>query len=207
MEAELETINAQISEKEEQLEALLPEWDVHRATEAEERMRLDEVQAHLDMLYEKQGRLSRFRTRQERDQFLTGELQSLRAFRERQSSALESAKRELENTRDVLAKLSERSEGVQNCLEERREWVKALTEDLAGVKEKHFEPIERRKDLWREDAGLTSTIGHAENELRQHERDLVSTVEKVRALLVSVLGLTELSEFRIPAQVCEPWTG
>ena len=204
MEAELETINAQISEKEEQLEALLPEWDVHRATEAEERMRLDEVQAHLDMLYEKQGRLSRFRTRQERDQFLTGELQSLRAFRERQGSALESAKRELENARDALAKLSERSEGVQNRLEDRREQVKALTEELAGVTEKHSKLIKKRKELWREDARLTSTVGHAENELQQHERDLASMMDKVRAVLIPVFDLTEPSEFRILAQACEP---
>ena len=32
---------------------------------------------------------------------------------------------------------------------------------------------------WREDARLTSTAGHAENELRQHERDLASMMDKV----------------------------
>lgn len=185
LETELATVIEKIEEKEQQLEALLPEWDAHRATEAEERMRLDEVQAHLEMLYEKQGRLSRFRTKQERDQFLTGELQSLRAFRERQAAALESAKHDLEDAREALTRLSQRSEDVQNRLEDRRERVKTLTEELAGVKEKHSELIEKRKELWREDARLTSTVAHAENELRQHERDLASMMDKVRKASVT----------------------
>ena len=52
------------------------------------------------------------------------------------------------------------------------------------MKEKHCELIETR-ELWREDVRLTSAVRHAENELRQHERDLASTTNKARNLLVS----------------------
>ena len=68
MEAVLEAIYAQIMEKEKMFEGLLPEWDGHRATEAEEQMFLGETQAHLYMLHERQDCLSHFRTRQERDE-------------------------------------------------------------------------------------------------------------------------------------------
>ena len=107
MEAEPETVKAQVVEKEEQFDWLLPEWDAYWTTKAEERIRLDDAQAHLHMLQERQGRLSRFRTRQECDRFPTCELQSLRAFRERQGSAPESVKYELENAWAALAELGE----------------------------------------------------------------------------------------------------
>ena len=56
--------------------------------------------------------------------------------------------------------------------------MRLISEELTKVKEKHSELLERRKELWREDARLTSTTGHAENELRQHERDLASMMDK-----------------------------
>ena len=78
--------------------------------------------------------------------------------------------------------------------------MKALTEELAGVKEKHLKLIERRKERWREDERLTSAFVRTENELRQHERDLASMMDRVRVALVFVFALTELSESRILAQ-------
>ncbi|EJD00759.1 structural maintenance of chromosome protein 3 [Fomitiporia mediterranea MF3/22] len=178
LEAELEEVNAKIAEKEHTLQALNPRWDEHRAREAEERLRLDEARAHLEMLYEKQGRLSRFRSRAERDQFLSAEIASLRAYKDKQSVNLRAAERDLLASRDALAALSKKSEDVQGRLEDRRDKGRELSEELSKVKDKHAELLEKRKELWREDARLTSTTGHAENELRQHERDLASMMDK-----------------------------
>ncbi|KAL5530813.1 SMC3 [Sanghuangporus sanghuang] len=178
LEAELEEVNRKIAEKERALLALNPRWDEHRAREAEERLRLDEARAHLEMLYEKQGRLSRFRTRAERDQFLSSELASLRAYKDKQEVNLRAAERDLQASRESLSALQKKSKDVQERLEDRRGKGKELTEELSKVKEKHAELLEKRKELWREDARLTSTVGHAENELRQHERDLASMMDK-----------------------------
>ena len=145
----------------------------------QQRRRLDEAKARLDALYEKQGRLTRFRSRAERDQFLNGELASLRAYRGTQQAALSTAERELAETHNALNALGGRSEGVQERLEDRRERVRRISEELTQIREKHAELLEKRKELWREDARLTNTVGHAENELRQHERDLASMMDKV----------------------------
>ena len=66
----------------------------------------------------------------------------------------------------------------RNRLEDQRERMKALTEELVGVKEKRSdsEITEKREELLQEDARLTSTVGYAEHELRQHEWDLASTI-------------------------------
>lgn len=179
LEEELQLVNENIAEKEAALAALDPQWEEHRSNEADERRRLDEARARLDALYEKQSRLTRFRSRAERDQFLNGELTSLRSFRGTQQAALAAAEKELVETRTGLNALGGRSESVQERLEDRRERVRQISEELTQVREKHAELLEKRKELWREDARLTNTVGHAENELRQHERDLASMMDKV----------------------------
>ncbi|KAH8102754.1 hypothetical protein DFH11DRAFT_1659775 [Phellopilus nigrolimitatus] len=68
---------------------------------------------------------------------------------------------------------------VRNWLEDRRERVRQITEELSGIKEKYAELLEKRKELWGEDARLTNTVGYARNELRQHERDLGSMMDNV----------------------------
>ena len=178
LEAELDRVRSEIEQKEHELAALAPQWDKHRTRESDERRKLDEARAHLDTLYEKQGRLSRFRTRGERDAYLNNEIASLRAYQATQTASLEAAQRDLERARASVGDLAGRTDGVQNKLEERRERVKQITEELSGVKEKHSELIEKRKEMWREDARLTNTVSHAENELRQHERELASMMDK-----------------------------
>ena len=135
-------------------------------------MRLDEVQAAWDTLHAREARLPLAFLHETRAR----RLHNWRAFRGRQGPVLESAKRKLGDAWEALAKLSEQSESVQNRLEDRQERVRSPTEELVGVKEKHFGPIERRKELWREDARSTSAVGHVESELRQHEWDLASPI-------------------------------
>ena len=130
-------------------------------------------------MYEKQGRLTRFRTRAERDTFLRSEITSLHSYQASQTTNLEVAKADLEAARTKVHELAERTQGVQGRLEDRRERVRTIGEELTGIKEKHSELVEKRKELWREDARLTNTVTHAENELRQHERDLASMMDKV----------------------------
>lgn len=178
LEAELERVREEIEEKEQALADLAPRWDEHRARESEERRKLDEARAHLDTLYEKQGRLSRFRTRAERDAYLTNEIASLRAYQATQTASMEAAQRDLERARTTVGEIAGRTDGVQNKLEDRRERVRQISDELSEVKGKHSELVEKRKELWREDARLTNTVGHAENELRQHERELASMMDK-----------------------------
>lgn len=143
------------------------------------RLRLDEARARLDTLYAKQSRLSRFRTKTERDSFLNIELKSLRSHQQAQSAALNATRRTLEMARTSIHELVSRTEGIQERLEDRRERVKRLGEELAGLKEEQATLVEKRKELWREDARLTNTTNHAENELRSAERELASMMDKV----------------------------
>lgn len=140
---------------------------------------LDEAKAHLDTLYAKQGRVNKFRSRAERDSFLKSELNSLKQYQTSQSATLTGVTQDLAKSRESIREIVGRTNTVQERLEDRRDRFKQLGEELAGVKEEHGKLVEKRKELWREDARLTNTVGHAENELRTAERNLASMMDKV----------------------------
>ncbi|KAI0930349.1 hypothetical protein AcW1_009066 [Taiwanofungus camphoratus] len=178
LEMELGNVQAQIVTKEAALAALLPEWEAHRAHEIEEKRRLDEAKARLDALYAKRGRLNRFRTRAERDTFLRREIASIEVYRGAQSAALEGLRAELEAAKGALLEIDERTEAVQERVEDGRRRAKELGEQVSRLKDEHADLSERRKELWREDAKLDNLVTHAADELRASERTLASMMDK-----------------------------
>lgn len=181
LEGELADIQAQIAQKEKVLAALLPKWETHRVAEAEQRRVLDDANAKLSALYAKQGRLQRFRTRAERDQFLRSELAALESHKATQSDAVKASGVELQTAVALRDQLDERIADVSQRGEDSRGRARELGEELAKFVEQRGEWVEQRKDLWREDAKLDSTRNHAADELRSAERSLASMMDKVSA--------------------------
>ncbi|KAF8274414.1 RecF/RecN/SMC [Lactarius quietus] len=160
------------------LAALLPRWEAHRVAESEQRQALDEANGKLAALYAKKGRLERFRTRAERDQFLRGELAALDSHRKAQGDALRASNAELQAALASREQLDGRVAEVTQHGEDSRSRAKDLGEELANLADQRSEWVERRKDLWREDAKLDSTRNRAADELRSAERTLASMMDK-----------------------------
>ncbi|KAI0289328.1 RecF/RecN/SMC [Multifurca ochricompacta] len=160
------------------LAALLPQWDAHRTAEAEQRRALEEANGKLAALYAKQGRLERFRTRAERDNFLRSELSALESHRAVQSGALEASNVELQTGLTLREQLDGRTADTIQSGEDGRSRVKELGEELAKLASQRGEWVEQRKDLWREDAKLDSIRNRAADELRSAERALASMMDK-----------------------------
>lgn len=179
LEGELVDIEAQIVQKEAALAALLPRWESHRASEAEQRHALDEANEKLATLYAKQGRLERFRTRTERDQFLRSEIAALESHQATQNGALQASSVELQTAIALRDQLDERMADVIKRAQESRGWTREISEELAELADQRGNWVEQRKDLWREDAKLDSTRNHAVDELRSAERSLASMMDKV----------------------------
>ncbi|KZT71044.1 RecF/RecN/SMC protein [Daedalea quercina L-15889] len=179
LQLELNSVGVSISEKEKSLSTLLPEWEAQRTLETEGKRRLDEARARLDALFAKRGRLDRFRTRAERDQFLRGEIASIDAYRTSQAGALDELRRSLQETERSLEDIATRSENDAGRVQAERQRSKDLAEQLLGLKEQHTELTERRKNLWREETKLDSLVTHAADELRTAERNLASMMDKL----------------------------
>jgi len=186
LEGELVEAEAQVRQKEEALNALIPRWETHRAAEAEQRRALDDANGKLAALYAKQGRLERFRTRAERDQFLRSELAALEAHRAAQNDALKTSGVELQTAIAIRDQLDGQMADVVKRGDDSRGRARELGEELAKLADQRGDWVEQRKDLWREDAKLDSTRNHAADELRSAERGLASMMDKVN---IEVRGL------------------
>ncbi|KZT00849.1 structural maintenance of chromosome protein 3 [Laetiporus sulphureus 93-53] len=177
-EEELVSIEAQIQKKDAALAKLLPDWETYRAQENEEKHRLDEVNAQLEALYSKRGRLNRYRTKAERDQFLRREVASIDSYRTSQASAMEDAQAQIQSAKESLEEVETRMENARERIEAERQRAKEVAEQAALLKDNEADLIEKRKSLWREDTKLDSLVAHAADELRSAERALASMMDK-----------------------------
>ncbi|TEB30541.1 RecF/RecN/SMC protein [Coprinellus micaceus] len=165
LEEELEQIQERIAEKEESLAEVLPEWENWKGKEAVEKRRLDEASARLA-------------TKGERDNFLRHEIESMKAYKATQASALENSRSELDSLRGSESEIQEQIQGVQENIDDGRKKVKDLGDQVTELKEKYKDLTEKRKDLWREDTKLDSLVSRASEELRSAERGLAGMMDK-----------------------------
>ena len=186
IESGLAEVEAQVAQKEAALAALLPRWEAHRAAESEQRQALDEANGKLAALYAKKGRLERFRTRTERDHFLHSELAALGSHRAVQGDALKASNAELQAALVSREQLDGRVAEVTQRGEDSRSRARGLGDELATLADQRSKWVERRKDLWREDAKLDSTRNRAADELRSAERTLASMMDKVNSQVRSL---------------------
>ena len=178
LEAELSNLNTEITQTEAQLAQLVPEWEQRKEAELTEKRSLELAKGQLGALYSKQGRLSKFRTQGERDNYLRSEIASVEAFKQNQLAALQAAQRDLASSRASLQDIEMRINNAETQADGGRERVKDLSVQISVLKNESAELTERRKELWREEAKLASQIGHASEELRSAERNLASMMDK-----------------------------
>jgi structural maintenance of chromosome 3 (chondroitin sulfate proteoglycan 6) len=182
LEGELASIDTQLRAKEAELAALTPTIDAHRVREGEVRRAHDETRGRLAALFAKQGHAARFRTRSERDAYLTAELASLEAHRTAQADALTTTREELQRTEAQLEDIGGRLGALDQRAEDGRMRVRTLSEEIAKLAEERAEMTERRKELWREDAKVDAARTHALDELKSGERALGGMMDRVSFL-------------------------
>jgi structural maintenance of chromosome 3 (chondroitin sulfate proteoglycan 6) len=183
LQEELQTIEGHIGDREIELNDLTPQWDDIRARSSKLKRSLDEKLGRLNVLYAKQSRIQRFRTKAERDTFLTTETTSLEKYRTTQAQVLERTRADLDATRSRLEAVEERRDAAQQQADKARTDIAELSVKIAKEKDSQEEMKERRKGLWREDTKLDSTLSRASEELRTAERALASMMDKVSELV------------------------
>ncbi|KIK63824.1 hypothetical protein GYMLUDRAFT_40909 [Collybiopsis luxurians FD-317 M1] len=178
LETELQKVLSDIASRERALADLLPEWEEQRAKGAAEKRKLDSANARLQALYGKAGRVTRFRTKAERDKFLKQEIESMTIHGQTQQEALQFTRAQAEETRRSRVELDQQIRDVQQKIDDGRQRAMELTEQNSRVREQHAGLVEERKDLWREDTKLESLVGRAADEMRTAERQLASMMDK-----------------------------
>nr|GAT43952.1 structural maintenance of chromosome protein 3 [Mycena chlorophos] len=178
LETELSGVEDEITTRQASLDALLPNWESARARDASERRALDEANIKLEALFAKRGRGAKFRTKAERDAYLRQEIAAMGTHKTTQTAALQTTIAQLQEAQKNLAEIEIKITGVQDKIEDGREKVKDLSEDMNRLKDEKIDLVEKRKDLWREDAKLESVVTRATNELKTAERALSTMMDK-----------------------------
>ncbi|GJJ08490.1 hypothetical protein Clacol_002708 [Clathrus columnatus] len=178
IEKELKLIEAEIQQKEGEVLELHPDLEETRNKEANERKKLSEMESRLSTLYAKQGRVTQFRTKAERDTFLNKEITSIRTYCATLANDLENLREGVRSNKEQRQRVQDRIEAVEVDVQQRREKIKELTETLNQLKEEQTAKAEQRKELWREDAKLENTVNHERDELQAAERNLASMMDK-----------------------------
>jgi structural maintenance of chromosome 3 (chondroitin sulfate proteoglycan 6) len=176
---ELSNVRRKIAEKEEALVSVLPQWQAQRDAEAAEKRKLDESNARLEGLFSKRGRVTKFRTKTERDKFLNNEIQSISTYLQSQNSALQSTRAELDTVRRSEREIEEKIQQTQETIESGRSKVTELADEITKLKEEQGVLSEQRKEMWREDAKLESLVARANDEMKNAERLLSGMMDKV----------------------------
>lgn len=177
-ESELDKVQVSIQQHERELAQLMPEYNAKTEEEASTRVQLDSAEGIRRRLYEKQGRNARFRNKKERDEYLREQinggypqLAKIKAVR-------------VQNTEDIAGfeeevnKLESEIEVLRGQLEGRGDSNNAIQKEIEKAKAERDRLSDERKELWREEAKLTSVIINAKDELRRAEQELSYTMDQ-----------------------------
>jgi structural maintenance of chromosome 3 (chondroitin sulfate proteoglycan 6) len=139
IEAELARVEEQIEEKEEALRQVLPAWETQRARENLEKRQLDEAIMKLSALYAKQGRVSRFRTKSDRDKYLQHEMASLGEYRASQLVALEATSAKIISYRQSAIEADENATRISTRMVDERNRIRDLSEQLPPLNDERVD--------------------------------------------------------------------
>ncbi|SCV71055.1 BQ2448_3817 [Microbotryum intermedium] len=178
LEQELEHVEASINEAETELMEVSPQFEDLSRSEASTRQALETAQTTLGVLHAKEGRRNQFRTQAERDRHLKALVEGHgKAIEERERGA-QSLEQDLEKAREALGGIQEGSAEIRKELDGRKEAIREMQSRLAQHKVAQAEAVEKRKDIWKEDAKLDSQLRHAMEQLKTAQRNLSATVDR-----------------------------
>lgn len=141
--------------------------------------RLRTLEAEQEHLRLKQARLTKFSSKQERDNWLNAQISDITenlTIRQNQLNSLIEEKKAGEE--DLLYK-TQTIEDLKEKNAARYQLRQELENEEFKLKTERDEATEQRKDLWREEAKLDTILRNFGDEIRKAERTLSSTIDRV----------------------------
>ncbi len=142
---ELREVQRSIREKEEELSKLLPEYNRVKGLEANLKKRLDDAEGIRQRLYAKQGRSSQFRTKQERDNWLRGEVNDLNDALAKNKAVTIGINEEMVQLESELKSVESEVSELRTRFDRRGENLQALSDELRRTKDERDRLIDERK--------------------------------------------------------------
>ncbi|KAG2184830.1 hypothetical protein INT43_000743, partial [Umbelopsis isabellina] len=192
IENERQSIDSEIAAKESELATILPQYDEIMSQAVGLKKELANAQQQQQALFDKQARLSRFASKEERDSWLNHEINELNAAIEAQRSQGQQTEQSKYSTEQRLVKLEDDLAKAKEESDARQAEIDALDERHSELRAQRDEFMEKRKEFWRADAKLDSILQNCRDEVRKAERILAGAVDKkTSAGLAAVQRITK----------------
>jgi len=185
----LKELTQQISKEQHTLGTLVqPKYD--DAKEALNRMTHERNDAlkKMEGLYAKQGRGSQFKSKTDRDRYLSNQIQDLNQVKDDKVSILKDSQDTLGNVRRSITSMENDITNETNQLSKKEKTLDSLQQTLLEKKRERNEMAEQRKVNWSELSTLSANVSEA----RENERRAHSTLRKVMPRNTA-MGLNALS--------------
>ncbi|KAM3587033.1 Structural maintenance of chromosomes protein 3 [Umbelopsis sp. WA50703] len=178
IENERQSIDSEIAAKESELASILPQYDEIMSQAVGLKKELANAQQQQQALFDKQARLSRFASKEERDSWLNNEINELNAAIEAQRSQGQQSEQSKHAVEQRLVKLDGDLARAKQESDKRQAEIDTLDERHSELRAQRDDYTERRKELWRADAKLDSVLQNCRDEVRKAERILAGAVDK-----------------------------
>ncbi|KAF9303180.1 Structural maintenance of chromosomes protein 3 [Mortierella antarctica] len=189
---DLKNIEEEIRDKEQDLSKTIPEFQRLEGMERKMREELEQVDLQRQTLYSKQGRSGQFKSREHRDEWIRKEMNEIQQSYAAQEAQSTLVANDITSLTLQLAEASQRIQGAREREQQRKNDGDGLAAELTALKVERDSLTEKRKELWREDAKMDSTLNHLREELRASERSLGSSMDKnTSAGLTAVARITK----------------
>ncbi|KAG0368562.1 Structural maintenance of chromosomes protein 3 [Gamsiella multidivaricata] len=185
---ELKAVEDEIQSKESELSQVLPEFQACEAEERQLREELERVEMQRETLYSKQGRAGQFQSKAHRDEWIRNEMNDIQQSFNRQTAQATLTENELQTQRSQLAQIKEKIKAVREQEAARKTEIEGCLQELTTVKAERDKLTDQRKDLWREDAKMDSTLNNLREEYRKSERSLGASMDKSTSAGLAAVG-------------------
>ncbi|KAK2839225.1 hypothetical protein FQN49_006348, partial [Arthroderma sp. PD_2] len=170
--ANLERVNSAIKEREEELTMLVPQFNEMKEKEDEAKSNLNDAETGRQRLYAKQGRISRFRNKGERDSWLQGEIKNTHSQASTVKAVRKQTIEEIKELENEIALLEPEVEKLRKQADGWGDGLQSMDQEVQTAKDERDRLIDQRKELWREEAKLDSILTNATHEVERAERTL-----------------------------------
>jgi len=178
---ELEAAQEAVDEREHNLEALAPDFKARVDEETQIKDSLDEAEAASQRLYAKSGRNAKFRSKNERNEWLRkqiddtypklSQIKAVRMQTEEDSTSL---------SEQIAARESELS-AMRDQLNSRNSGNDDSSAQFQKARTSRDKLNDERKELWREEAKSMSMLENARSELKKAEQTVQHTMDREMA--------------------------
>jgi structural maintenance of chromosome 3 (chondroitin sulfate proteoglycan 6) len=174
---EFQAVKKEMAEKDAELKKIAPAFDKAKKQESEVQAELDASDQARQRLLFKQGRNAQYKSKKERDTWLTKQIETLNNDTAKQKANRMEAVEEVTAVQTEIKTLEEEIKGLRKRLDGWGGNRQKLSDEVAKAKESLEQLSDERKILRREDDKLESITATSRHELGRAEKELSNAMD------------------------------